>query len=139
MYQQYIGGKLVTGLGKPLDVLDPSTGEVVGTVASANAAQAQQALDAAVETLRGMASVPCTNCRYCVKDCPQGVVIPTILGLLNLELMTENRDFAKGLYSWQAAPGPASSCIACGACEAMCPQGIDIVHQLEVAAEHFEG
>ena len=99
----------------------------------------QQALDAAVETLRGMASVPCTNCRYCVKDCPQGVVIPAILGLLNLELMTENRDFAKGLYSWQAAPGPASSCIACGACEAMCPQGIDIVHQLEVAAEHFEG
>ena len=98
----------------------------------------QQALDAAVETLRGMASVPCTNCRYCVKDCPQGVVIPTILGLLNLELMTENRDFAKGLYSWQAAPGPASSCIACGACEAMCPQGIDIVRQLEVAAEHFE-
>ena len=102
-------------------------------------AEEQQALDAAVETLRGMASVPCTNCRYCVKDCPQGVVIPTILGLLNLELMTENRDFAKGLYSWQAAPGPASSCIACGACEAMCPQGIDIVRQLEVAAEHFEG
>ena len=47
MYQQYINGKLVDGLGKPLDVLDPSTGEVVGTVGSANAAQAQQALDAA--------------------------------------------------------------------------------------------
>ena len=44
MYQQYINGKLVDGLGKPLDVLDPSTGEVVGTVGSANAAQAQQAL-----------------------------------------------------------------------------------------------
>ena len=98
----------------------------------------QRALDEAVETLRGMANVPCTNCRYCVKDCPQGVVIPTILGLINLELMTENRDFAKGLYSWQAAPGPASKCIACGACESMCPQGIDIIHQLEVAAEHFE-
>ena len=38
MYQQYIGGKLVTGLGKPLDVLAPSTGEVVGTVGSADAA-----------------------------------------------------------------------------------------------------
>ena len=47
MYQQYINGKLVDGLGKPLDVLDPSTGEVVGTVGSANAAQAQQALDSA--------------------------------------------------------------------------------------------
>ncbi|WP_270299437.1 aldo/keto reductase [Eggerthella sinensis] len=98
----------------------------------------QEALDAAIETLRGMASVPCTNCRYCVKECPQGVVIPEILSLLNLELMTENRPFVKGLYSWQAAPGPASKCIACGACESMCPQGIDIVRELEVAAEHFE-
>ncbi len=98
----------------------------------------RQAFDRAVDELRGMASSPCTNCRYCVKGCPQGVVIPEIMGLLNLELMTGNRDFAKGLYSWQAAPGPASKCVSCGACEAMCPQGIDIVHQLEAAAEHFE-
>lgn len=98
----------------------------------------RQAFDRAVDELRGMASIPCTNCRYCVKGCPQGVVIPEIMGLLNLELMTGNRDFAKGLYSWQAAPGPASKCVSCGACEAMCPQGIDIVHQLEAAAEHFE-
>lgn len=47
MYQQYINGKLVNGLGKPMDVIDPSNGEVVGTVGCANAAQAQQALDAA--------------------------------------------------------------------------------------------
>ncbi|MFR1641154.1 MAG: hypothetical protein ACLSVD_19670, partial [Eggerthellaceae bacterium] len=46
----------------------------------------QQAFEQATEMLRGMASVPCTNCRYCVKDCPEGVVIPAILGLLNLEL-----------------------------------------------------
>ena len=54
MYQQYINGKLVDGLGKPLDVLDPSTGEVVGTVGSANAAQAQQALDNAEALLEKM-------------------------------------------------------------------------------------
>ena len=99
----------------------------------------QRAFDQAAEILRGMASIPCTNCRYCVKDCPQSVAIPAILGLLNLELMTENRSFAKSLYSWQAVPGRASDCSACGACEAMCPQGIDIIRQLEVAAEHFEG
>ena len=58
MYQQYIGGKLVTGLGKPLDVLDPSTGEVVGTVGSANAAQAQQALDAAAEAFKTWSKTP---------------------------------------------------------------------------------
>ena len=97
----------------------------------------QRALDAAVEVLRSLASVPCTNCRYCVKDCPQGVSIPEIMSLLNLELMTENNEFVKGLYQWQA-PGRASTCIGCGACEAMCPQSIDIIHQLEVAKEHFE-
>lgn len=98
----------------------------------------QQALGAATDILRGMASVPCTNCRYCVKDCPQDVSIPEIMSLLNLELMTENNEFVKGLYQWQA-PGRASSCIACGACEAMCPQSIDIINQLEVAVDHFEG
>lgn len=97
-----------------------------------------RALDSARSILKDMASVPCTNCRYCVKDCPQGVMIPEIMGLLNLELMTENRDFTKGLYSWQAAPGPASTCISCGACEAMCPQSIDIMNQLTIAADHFE-
>ena len=66
----------------------------------------RQAFDRAVDELRGMASIPCTNCRYCVKGCPQGVVIPEIMGLLNLELMTGNRDFAKGLYSWAGRARP---------------------------------
>ena len=97
----------------------------------------ERALAEAREMLEKLAAVPCTNCRYCVKDCPQGVAIPEIMSLLNLELMTGNRAFAKGLYSWQAVK-PASECIACGACESMCPQSIDIVRQLETAAEHFE-
>ncbi len=98
----------------------------------------QQALDEACEVLASMPTVPCTNCRYCVKDCPQNVAIPEIMNLLNLELQTEDRDFAKQQYSWQAVPGKASDCIGCGACEAMCPQSIDIIDQLEKAAEHFE-
>ena len=72
------------------------------------------------------------------EECPQGVKIPEIMGLLNLELMVEDREFVKGLYSWQAAAGPASTCIECGACEQMCPQSIDIIDQLALAAEHYE-
>ena len=85
-----------------------------------------------------MPTVPCTNCRYCVKDCPQQVAIPEIMNLLNLEIQTENAEFAKQQYSWQAAPGRASDCIQCGACESMCPQSINIIEQLEKAANHFE-
>ncbi len=97
----------------------------------------QAAFDAAIEALHAVPTVPCTNCRYCVKDCPQGVAIPNIMGLLNLEAYTDNREFAKQQYSWQAKE-PASACIKCGACEDMCPQKIDIISQLEKAAERFE-
>lgn len=98
----------------------------------------RNALDRALEALKSVGLIPCTNCRYCVKDCPQGIKIPEIMGLLNLEKMTENRDFTKGLYSWQAKGGEASGCIQCGACEDMCPQGISIIEHLEEAAEAYE-
>lgn len=98
----------------------------------------QQTLDKAIAKLRSFAEIPCTACNYCVKGCPSGVKIPQIMGLLNLESMTKDHEFVKGLYSWQTADGRASSCIQCGLCETMCPQQIDIIHQLEGAAEQYE-
>ncbi|WP_251212006.1 aldo/keto reductase [Adlercreutzia murintestinalis] len=96
------------------------------------------ALDQAIASLRALTSVPCTACNYCVKGCPAGVKIPQIMGLLNLEAMTGDHEFVKGLYSWQAAEGKASTCIKCGLCETMCPQQIDIINQLEAAADCYE-
>lgn len=96
------------------------------------------ALEKVMSELRSMASVPCTACGYCIEGCPSHVKIPDIMALLNLEEMTRDREFVKGLYSWQAAEGRASECIRCGACEDMCPQGIGIIEQLERAAEQYE-
>ena len=96
------------------------------------------ALEKVMNELRSMASVPCTACGYCIEGCPSHVKIPDIMALLNLEEMTHDRDFVKGLYSWQAAEGRASECIKCGACEDRCPQGIGIIEQLERAAEQYE-
>ena len=96
------------------------------------------ALEKVMGELRSMASVPCTACGYCIEGCPSHVKIPDIMALLNLEEMTRDREFVKGLYSWQAAEGRASECIRCGACEDMCPQGIGIIEQLERAAELYE-
>lgn len=96
------------------------------------------ALEKVMGELRSMASVPCTACGYCIEGCPSHVKIPDIMALLNLEEMTRDREFVKGLYSWQAAEGRASECIKCGACEDMCPQGIGIIEQLERAAEQYE-
>ena len=98
----------------------------------------EKALGEAMDALKSVGLIPCTNCRYCAKDCPAGVKIPEIMGLLNLEKMTENREFVKGQYSWQAADGKASTCTQCGACEDMCPQGIGIIDLLEDAADFYE-
>lgn len=96
------------------------------------------ALAEAVNVLRSLAGIPCTACNYCMKDCPANIQIPQIMELLNLEAMTGDHAFVKDLYSWQAAEGKAGSCIKCGACEAMCPQQIDIVDELARAVELYE-
>lgn len=98
----------------------------------------RQALEDAVAALRSVPTIPCTNCRYCMGSCPQNVQIPQIISLLNLAVLVDSPKFARELYSWQVAAGPASRCISCGACEALCPQKIDIVDQLARAAALFE-
>lgn len=96
------------------------------------------ALGKALEALRAVPTIPCTNCGYCLKGCPKQVAIPIIMMLLNLETMTGDAAFAKHNYSWQAEPGKASDCIACGACEEVCPQGISIIEHLSEAQARYE-
>ena len=47
MYKQYYDGRLVEGQGRPMDVINPATGEVIGTVGCATAEQTKEALAAA--------------------------------------------------------------------------------------------
>lgn len=88
--------------------------------------------------LDGIDTVPCTDCRYCLKNCPQGVRIPAALASLNILALYRDGYRAQENYDWNASDGPASSCIGCGACESVCPQHIAIVKELGRAAELFE-
>jgi predicted aldo/keto reductase-like oxidoreductase len=49
------------------------------------------------------------------------------------------QDKGQGNYDFATREGAkASDCIQCGQCEAACPQHIDIINQLQTAAEMFE-
>lgn len=58
IFKQYINGELVEGKGKINTVYDPSTDEVVGTVAGATAEQTNDALKAAEEAFKGWSETP---------------------------------------------------------------------------------
>lgn len=85
-------------------------------------------------------AIPCTACRYCVKDCPRGIAIPDYFRIYN----AHNRFPSEG---WKMEPvyasiaqsnGKASDCIRCLNCERNCPQQIPVTQWLEKVAKALE-
>lgn len=90
------------------------------------------------DIFRSIGTIPCTGCRYCTEVCPQDIIIPQIIGMLN-----QQRMFTDGGNSWYyndlvKGHGKASQCLECGACEAACPQHLPIRELLKEAVEKIE-
>ena len=111
----------------------------VRTMAAAKPLTSEEAaaIDRARQTLAAIPTVPCTDCRYCMKDCPQGIHIPIIMDSLDIMAKFDDMHRAKENYVWNAN-GEAGTCIECGNCETICPQKIDVMAQLKRAVELFE-
>ncbi|MDR3149438.1 MAG: aldo/keto reductase, partial [Oscillospiraceae bacterium] len=80
--------------------------------------------------LAALPGVPCTSCKYCVPGCPQQINIPEVFDAMNREFVYGNAEAAKQGYGFATTffgGGKASDCIECGACEAVCPQKIQII------------
>jgi len=79
-------------------------------------------------------SLPCTSCRYCCEDCPQGLDIPALLNLYNQLRFSPNLNIGMRMEALTPEKRP-SACIACGACSKMCPQNIDIPAAMQEFSE----
>jgi len=88
-----------------------------------------------VDMMKGIATIPCTRCRYCVSACPQGIDIPGAFEIYNDLLLFGDRSRAERKYK-RIEDGRPSACIACGSCMEHCPQHIRIPDRLkDVTAE----
>lgn len=89
--------------------------------------------------LHKLTSVPCTACGYCLKGCPKQIAIPGVFRAVNNLEVFNNKAGARGNFAWETRHGGLpSKCIKCGRCEAVCPQHIEIIKELERAASIFE-
>ena len=79
-------------------------------------------------------SVPCTGCRYCVKECPMGLDIPALLEIYNDLAYAPGVNTASKVEFLPEDKQP-TACISCGACVRMCPQNIDIPKKMSELSE----
>ncbi|MDL2225683.1 aldo/keto reductase [Eubacteriales bacterium OttesenSCG-928-M02] len=84
-------------------------------------------------------AVPCTACNYC-QPCPQGVGIPSVFSRMNRASMFNGKAEAQVAYQKMVDEGRgADKCIQCGWCETQCPQGVNIMADLEKTHAYFMG
>lgn len=83
-------------------------------------------LKKAAEIFKDYFSVPCTKCRYCTKDCPQGIDIPEMLNIWGRYRLEKDGSGYKNRYLKIDENARADKCISCKLCESYCPQNIKI-------------
>ena len=96
------------------------------------------AVSRVLDIIKGRASIPCTDCKYCMELCPKGIAIPTLFACLNTQRSFHywNAEYYYSIHT--EGRGKAGDCIGCGLCEGVCPQHLPIRELLKEVRDEFE-
>lgn len=88
--------------------------------------------------LKEASLIGCTECEYCLNECPKKIPIPTYFSLYNRDHLDLGLDPKKKYQSTKQNNSSPQDCIACGACEKICPQHLEIIDFLKKVDSYFK-
>ncbi len=95
----------------------------------------------ASEIIQNSIAIPCTGCNYCSPGCPKRIAIPEYFAMVNSIKQFggyQRHNTAKYYELLAAKRGRANECLACGQCEARCPQHIPIIDKLKLVSRIYD-
>lgn len=96
-------------------------------------------LTTVIHIINSIIAVPCTACGYCIMGCPQNIQIPRLLAIYNDIQRYGERNFPHVHYRHTVyGHGKGGDCIACGECEQVCPQHLNISPVMKELGEMFD-
>ena len=90
-----------------------------------------------VDILKRSQSIQCTNCKYCMDECPMNINIPGYFAFYNSATQQDN--FIDMLYTRVShGHGQPWDCIECKSCEGHCPPHLPITEYLKTVSDYVK-
>jgi len=91
-----------------------------------------------IQLLRETRAIACTRCGYCLDGCPMNIAIPDYFTAYNNFTMFGEPERSSSFSAFKRLAeqgGSADDCLACGACESVCPQHLPVIEHMRSVAQ----
>lgn len=90
----------------------------------------------AISTFKGGFNAECVYCNHCL-PCPAEIDIAAVTKMLDIAKLDPGNIPEQILSQYAATDNTGSYCIECGSCESKCPFGVQVIANMNKAAELF--